>query len=355
MKDAIRDIRTASLYGDDSLHIPRFLLQLPATAVGFYRWDLIWARVDIDVADAAVPRYVKDGSGQATSTLVSVISRTTLTIGRTAGTEVNSGTAAKPALPADSATSFYIALAYVGLGASHTLATQVDGRRIREVFPTAGVAAPHGVSRLRPANGAYLTNGYVENGLPQNANTDPNPGYVSPAMQGGEALIIPLRMSDASTIVANLVPNAAVVIDDSCDWRKRIFKLAVSMVTASGSTNMPWYTPAPPAGQPFYQEASSLPLPTLAMFGANSLSDRMAGAGSAYISTFTGGAITVGSVLLALTDSTVPALFTGAKFALYIDANGKLAAWRNNVDAKREAIIWLEATAPFRNTNLSST
>src|SRR6185312_12490685 len=54
VKDALRDIRTVSHYGDDTFHSPRFRVQLPATAASFYRWDLIWARIDIDTPDAAV-------------------------------------------------------------------------------------------------------------------------------------------------------------------------------------------------------------------------------------------------------------------------------------------------------------
>lgn len=205
-----RDIRSAIHSGGSSTANVTVVTH-DATASN-HRWDLIWARVDLDVDLDPVQRYVKSGGGVVSSQNVTPYKVNTLTIGVTKGAESASPT--RPALPTDvEDNSYYFPLAYVLLQHPHTLTDAITAEMIWEVAPVIGLGEAMGVSALRPASGASDPGGYAESIEPW-----------SPSGRSG--LHIPSTMVGGATRFFSVLglPVGTTVLDDSIDWRRRWFK-----------------------------------------------------------------------------------------------------------------------------------
>lgn len=217
-KKAWRDIRSALLVGATTLYQET---QLAVTAAN-HRIDLIYAQVNVDVNAAAVSRYVKTAGGSGSASLISTIKQTTVQIGVVQGAEAGSPT--RPALPADSGSAYYIPLAYVHLQHPHTLVTAIDPDWIEEVAPISMLSRALGASSLRPANMCHKIGGIIEGGwAPYRPAL-----YLPPSMVGGQSIVIPINTTVFSA-------GTTKVIDDSIDWRKRVFRWQVQRLSGSFS------------------------------------------------------------------------------------------------------------------------
>jgi hypothetical protein len=205
-KDNWRDIRSA-------LHVPNSAsgqwrdVQLSATAAN-NRWDLIWARMDVDVGSGTVSRLVKNPSTGLGEPALAVVSRLCeVSIGVTEGAEAGSPTG--PALPSDSGDAYYLPLAYVYLTHPHTLIAAVGDKAIYEVAPV--VTQQTGALGVRPFSGS----------------SDPS-GWASATAWDGvrSRRYVPSSMAGGVSRFGNLgaLPNGTHVLDSSVDWRKRFVR-----------------------------------------------------------------------------------------------------------------------------------
>lgn len=284
------------------------------------RWDLIYARVDVDIDGPTVQRFVKTGTTASTQTPVVATKKTTVTLGRVAGFEAT--TPAKPALPADSGSSYYIALGYVLLPAGHTITTAISKTRIDEVAPVINVAPAAGAMSVRIANGQYAESGPVLANETWTPATGRPQAYLPPTMGGGMSLFIALReLSTPRTVTL----GATATLDDSIDWRKRLWRVTASFTTSGGFT---------------WNATQGLPgttLPVLTVL-SQSMHDPVYANKSALIlldNTTTSGVMAAGSTLL-----------------LYVDkTDGKIKCDMGATAPGCNFIFWLECTGQFDNAN----
>lgn len=335
--DALRQIRTARHYGETVPRSFRTEIQIPA-ATANPRWDLIWAKVDVEAPDNTVVRYTKVGNAAVGTTSVSLIKRTLVTIGRTQGTENVSPT--RPTIPADSGNSYYIPLAYVIVGGSHNLTTQVSSVNIHEVYPAIQLAAPFGAPRVRPADSCWREDGATLVNAGWTSTNGRPPTHLPPGQQGADEITLPIAIADGTGSV-NVPPNTATLLDRSVNWLKRDFELLIDVKTPASGQAFPWLSVG--QGSTRLWTFTSTPDTRVAQSYAND---------DASLSTFTGTAVAAGFILFTLTDATSPfALATGAKFVLYVGTDGNIYAWRNNVDAARQLIVRVRGRGRFHNTD----
>jgi hypothetical protein len=199
-----------------------------APALTGNRWDLLYVRIDVDKADAGTLRYTKDVDDNVASQTLSLTQRTVATLGVVQGVEAT--TPARPALPADAGGSYYIALAFVLLLDGHTLITPIAATNIFEVAPVLQLHRATGANSLRVANQIYKDGGTVV----ANEGWTPASGrpkaYQPPSTGGCESFMFGLYEAAAPRSVTL---NTVGVIDDSVDFRNRLFKVTVMYGSAS--------------------------------------------------------------------------------------------------------------------------
>ena len=193
--------------------------------VGNNRWDLIYARVDIDVDQTAVDRYVKDADGSGSMQSIAVTKATQVSIAVQVGNE--GATPDKPAAPADGGGSYYIPLAYVWLAHPFTSSSMVNRETICTVARVLQFSEHVGGSPMAPCNRCY------EAGIVFETSWGPSgrpKSYLPPTMAGKVSRILPLSFYSGDPSVPL---GATTVVDDSIDWRKRIFKVTAINANAS--------------------------------------------------------------------------------------------------------------------------
>ena len=335
-RDALREIRLAAHTGQVG-KLFQTELQIPAGhgTVDNNRWDAIYAKVDIDVADGNVTRYQKVGDTAVNPINVSVVNRTKVTIGRVQGSYAANPT--KPAIPSDGGGSYYILLGYYFVLYSHTLTSSIQAYWLHEAFAPVLSSPANGGSRCMPANKAFHDSGYawaVEQ-WDNTAKLRPRT-YLSPNMVGEEKRWIAIDAIDTAGHVS-ASPNATTVLDDSIDWRKRYFTVIFEAAPVGGGSD----------GFPHFSGNanlfSSTYSPSTYLRAAQSFFEN--------VSALTSAAAT-GS-LVAFFDSTgTPAIASGAILVVYVRASdGALCVYRNNVDADRRFLIKLEASGKFADTS----
>jgi hypothetical protein len=191
-------------------------LQLAAT-VSNHRYDLIYARVTPDNPNLN-QRYVKSADGLLG--VVNLPNRLTsdVVLGVVTGTE--GASPALPALPADTLTNFYVPLAYVQLEHPHALTDTIEPYQIREVAPVVSLAPAVGGVDMRPAS---FTN-KVGGALPAWPIGGRPIEYMAPTMVGQVSRVFGLSFFAG---YASLALGTTRILDDSCDWRNRIFRTSV--------------------------------------------------------------------------------------------------------------------------------
>lgn len=245
--DNRQDIRSALSVAEGATN-DQTTVVLAANATGNPRWDLIYAAVAVDANSPTVSRKVKDTATAVVSSTSVVLTKVqTLTIGVVAGTA--GATPAFPTIPADAGSTYYIPLGYVrvpnGFGASST----VSPRNINIAATCLSLSSPAlGSSATRPASSISTIGGAgvigagttTNNGVNSWLGTDQTrpAAYLPPTMSGSETLLIALDLENASS--ANWSHQNGDVVDNSRDWRNRIFK-ATCVIGRGSSTMFPWF------------------------------------------------------------------------------------------------------------------
>jgi hypothetical protein len=203
-------------------------IDLDSDTGGGARFDLIYAKVTVDQA-SGVSRKVKDPATLVVSTQT-VDSRvnTTVEVLELKGTE---GAATKPTLPSDAGNVYYFGLAYVRVPAGFVSgATAITGPDVWEWVECAAMGM---ADACRPAGGNNSPSGAVETRTPWTIAGVRPAAHLPSTMTGKEELLIAIDL--ASTPKSH---NDGDILDQSRDWRGRIFKW--SAYARSTSARFPW-------------------------------------------------------------------------------------------------------------------
>lgn len=214
------DVRS-QFYVGTSNTVNGTVVAIAANASGNPRWDLIYCAVAIDGATANVVRFVKN----PTTKVVSQVSLSVSLATTTSIAVVNGATGASPALPSlptDAAGVWYIPLAYIWVPNGFGGSSNVAASNIRDAAPTAPIARTTGALSCRPANGNNDGAGTYagDPAFQWNALSGVRPSvFMPPAMVGGEELLVELDL----TTSGHFSHGNGSIIDNSTDWRNRVF------------------------------------------------------------------------------------------------------------------------------------
>lgn len=246
-KTALEEARTAIYCTADAVGFGKDLLQLDPT-VSNHRWDLIYARIDRDVATPFVPRFVR-ANGVQEERMVRVQTLTTAMVAVVKGTE--GATPSKPSLPADGAGAWYIPLAYVYLAHPHGGATQINHSRIDEVAPILSIASAFGGTVVAPCDQNYAEGGTIKTNEGQAAGARPD-AYLPSSMVGEHVRRTVLDLYDAGAGSPSIGLNTSAVVDSSIDWRRRFVEAKICLGNApTAGARLPWsFTGSPQSTVP---------------------------------------------------------------------------------------------------------
>ncbi len=334
---AVLGMRTSDTNPDGarSTHVEAFTTSMQfAATVSSNRWDLVYARVNVDAAEPDANRYVKEASGNIGVQSVSLFKKTSITINKVQGVEASNPT--RPSLPTDVGNSYYIPLGYVLVQHPHTLTSIIAANQIQECAPIAGIAPAAGGCDVQPcdyASRAAVSGGNT--GIPNDwtpANGRPRE-YLPTTMVGKVERFIALDFLGGH---ASLPLNADTILDESIDWRRRFFKTTVCAYAngriASVGNLAAVNTLPQPAG---YDPTEAVTFMGQSM--TNSLS-------AAY--TIPGG---IGRVAT-LTDSGVTLMASGSLIVLYVDStSGALKVDVGSTNPTCILFLWIDATGPYSN------
>jgi hypothetical protein len=295
-----------------------------AATAGNNRWDLLYARVDVEIDGPSVTRYIKTSGLAATASALATTKRTTVTLQVLQGTEA--ATPTRPAVPADSGSSYIIPLAYVLLQHPHTLATAISAAKIFEVAPVLSISRAMGVSTLAPAAGMSSATGIaVANELWTPAAGRPK-AFLPSTMTGSESVLISLKeISGTRTIPL----GGTGVIDNTRDWRRRLFRL----VAQAAAGDFAWNTGGG-SGMPF-----SSGVVAVATGVANSFDTTTYAGTSSLLYSFSS---TNWSGVVA----------SGAQVIIWVDSStGFLMGFVSATDPACNVFVWLEASGQFNNAS----
>lgn len=329
-----RDIRSVVYIGNPTNEYK--LQALSANTSGFNRWDLVYARIDKDVNETGVVRYVKTAGPPVveTPTTVSVVKATTAVVGIVVGTP--SATPDIPTLPTDSGSTFYIPLVYIlvpnGFGATSTVTSSF-------MYETAPVL---NLSRVTGATTAGVANTQNKAGGPAistavihawGLGTRPEI-YLPSTMVGEEVLYIALNLQDASS--SNWSQLDGTIVDDSRDWRKRIFSWSAQVMTGT-SARFSWS-----------QTSTSNTSPTIPSIYGDVGAHKNIGFGQTFALDSTNSNV---YPVCILDNSNFTAISGINQIMLYVDSNdsGKLKMTTGGTVPAVRAFIRLCASAPFSN------
>lgn len=318
-----RAVRSVAFEGTDSTKKTFQRQALAATSTN-NRWDLVWAKLTTDFNNLSQSRYDRDGSTGVVSTITPVVEKIdTVTIGVTQGTEA--ATPTRPALPSDSGADHYFPLAYVRLVHPHTAGTTLLSKQIQEVAPTIPLARATGAATLQPGNSQYLTAGTViANGGDFTNSARPN-AFLPSTMVGQEGRFFAFDW-DATT--KSHPVTATTLIDDSVDWRRRVFRWFACAANGSPGDAFIWNATAP-GNIP----AASISSSNLAWGFGQSFQDDGTG-----IAGVAGGVAAIGN----LADTAFP-------IYLVVDLSTGVLNVVVGSDPGCRLYLWLEATGPFSN------
>lgn len=238
-KASLRDARTGYLVGSTVRYSE---VTITANASGNPRWDLVYATISPDADEAAAPRNKKDPA-TLTVTTPSIVAykATTVTVSALAGTPA--ATPSLPATPADSASAFNVPLAYVWVPNGHGAASTVARFQIHEIAKILRMHEAVGPSAFT-ASGNYASAGAVEtrqgSGAGANNNwstTDWPGGYCPPEFGSSVRAVAHLQVDNALSGASPKSHAAGDVIDDTIDWRGRIF---LCRVVSGAASRVPW-------------------------------------------------------------------------------------------------------------------
>lgn len=285
------------------------------------RWDLIYARVDIAGAESAEVRYFKGDDDNVAPTTVSVKRTVNVTVGVVQGTEAASPTV--PALPADTATVFYIPLATVIVDAFFTVPGNIliSKRAIREIAPIGNVAPVVGGCDARPAV-TWSQNQGLSSWLGQASRPDL---YLPADMTGRVERFFTMDFRGTPPFAL----GTSVIIDETIDWRRRVFE-GLCQAT-DGSETAAWAS----AVLPIPGSLGPQPFPFMGQSFGNDYSSS--------VPDHFGRAAHFGS-------GNVPAMVSGAALEIYVTTAGRLCA-RTNATFNPAHIFFISLRASGQFTN----
>lgn len=190
-----------------------------------YRWDLVYAAITVNATGSATVRKVKSPtSGVVTAESVPPYYRATCTVAVSTGTVAVAADPVRPTLPADTASTFYVALAYIGRRNTEAI---LYPDQILEVAPmaqlqnqTSGPANSH-----HTIGGSVLTSAAL-NDWPKDFN---RPRVYLPQSFGKKIETVffaaRLRTGNPSHTDGQII--------DTRDWRKRIVRWSGYVQTSS--------------------------------------------------------------------------------------------------------------------------
>lgn len=332
MVQAWRDIRSGLYAVSDDGSTPGHVVALAANVSGQPRYDLVYAAFARDANGASFTRYDKPASGGSVgpttvvTTLVQAIS-----IGVVTGTP--GATPAIPSLPADTAGTYYIQLAFVLVVSGFGASSSVNMLDIYDEAPVRAPSATMGYSSMVPATESYRIGGTVLSGpvfKPGVTSGLRSPLYIPPSMSGEDSIFFAVDM--LSGTAANWSHPGTALVDQSRDWRKRIFRLTVM---ASNSAKFAWDDTA----------ASTDVLPgigqsVLELGGQSFYND---GGGSAFG--------TPSGLLCVLTSTNVSIIPGGASVTLGVDygTGNLIILGSTGTKPQVKLMFWVRASGRFRN------
>ena len=309
----LRGIRSAHFIGTGTA-APGAAMR-PTATTSNNRWDLVYAKVDVDVDQATVNRYVKDVDGSVALQAISTTKKTQVSVVILAGTE--GATPALPPTPADGAGSYYIPLAYILL--THPFIPGTTPITAGMVNTVAVVLAPPqfvGGSPLRPANRCHKSG--VSFGAAWTIAAGRPAAHLPSSMVGKIERVFGLEFSGSEESVA----AGATLVDDSIDWRGRIIKVK-AYVGAIANVGLAWGKSAAPSSWPQSAEVTK------------------------EIVTFTGGKSSPPFYLSNLDDT--DGLATGATLLLVVNSSGNIEIERGATNPNHSVLYWIEASGQFYN------
>jgi hypothetical protein len=345
--DAWRDIRSAVYAQSTGQGALGAAVAFAPNTAGLPRWDLVYLAFNTDMNGASRTRFVRDpGTGAITSPAVVTTLVQQLTVMVAQGTP--SATPAVPNLPNDAAGTYYIPLAHVRVDANFGPTSTLLPTDILSVAPVVSIARSAGGVCLQPANqqfvpgGAALTPDRIASWA--SSKTRPN-FFLPPEMQGGESRIIALDFSGPNPSH----PTVLGVVDDSRDWRNRLFRWTcfVKAASAQGAAGFAWGSPAPPIpSQVPTARGVGVGQDVQVGFGQSFVNDvndpPFAGGFAIYLTPPpTGGGAPQASNLAQLnTPIGLMVDVTDGKLKVYLPANA---------NPRFVMLVWLDATAPYPN------
>lgn len=334
----LRGIKSGYLVGGSNLWTS---ITVAANAAGNPRWTLVYATVTPDTNDSAVTRYKKDPTTEVVTSASYVVNKKcAVVINQLDGAAAASPM--RPALPADGGGSYNIALAYVWVPNGFGAASAVVRESIYELAPCLSLNSAMGAPVMAPANGSFASGGAVD--TRQTHQQLKRPGaYLPSTMVGGEKRLIVLQRG-----LSPLSHNDQDVVDDSVDWRNRHFQWRViangGTATTDGLASDRNATGNTPAGSAIGVGAN----------GPTAGTDVVDGYGQSFVNDCASGAafspaISDGNGFAVYTNNNrLSELGASTTIALYVRTDGKLA-FRQLGTGTFQAIVWLEATAPYAN------
>ena len=227
------DLRSAIFTGPNGLSMQQ---ALQANGGAQPRWDLLYAQLQVDAPGQQVSRYRKDPSSEQV-TVVQVAKSLVQAI----SVNVVQGTVGgpKPQLPPDGGGTFFFPLVNVRVPANFGSLSTVAPTDIEELAPYVPLALATGASVLVPANHQYKEGGTVlssQNFGWGSGGARPGP-VMPPTMSGCESRLIAIDVQAAAS--ANWSHQHESVVDDSRDWRNRVFRW-FAIVNPSAPALFPW-------------------------------------------------------------------------------------------------------------------
>lgn len=327
-----RDIRSGIFVGSSTSLTQT--IQLAANSSGDPRFDLIYATVAVDANGPSVSRRVKSTStGSISTQSVPSYLQCTVTIGVVQGTPYVSNAPDYPSAPADAPSSspptFNIPLAYVRVPNGFTSTSTVSTRDVQDCAPAVTLHRARGGFSCQPANQSNKIGGTVLSTAdfywPSGAGARPGP-FLPPSMTGMESIFVEVDCVNGTSIPTNWSHGTGQIVDDSRDWRNRIFIVYATASSAAFAND--------PTGA-----AARLPLDTVAV--VTQMSNSIGADGQLVASS---------STVSQLTNTIDAAIGSGAIIGLYVDpSTGALKFYSNGTAVGARIFWWLFATAPFPN------
>jgi hypothetical protein len=227
------DLRSAIFTGPNALSMQQ---SLQANTTAQPRWDLLYGQLQVDAPGQQVNRYRKDLTTEQVA-VVAVARSLVQTI--SVGVAQGSSGGPRPALPPDGGGTFFFPLANVRVPANFGPLSTVAPTDIEDLAPYVPLAPTTGASILVPANHQYKEGGTVLSSAAfawGSGGGRPGP-VLPPTMSGCEGRLVAIDALAASS--ANWSHQPGSLVDDSRDWRNRIFRWFAA-VNSNAAEFFPW-------------------------------------------------------------------------------------------------------------------